>query len=159
MAERIGYLLANRLSLDFTASSAGIGALVGNPMHPDAATVVEKLGADASGFRARQLTPRVASDADLVLTMTKEHRGAVLELAPRQLRRTYTLREAAVLITQFEAKSFADMASLRPYLPADEPLDITDPIGCGPEVFAEVGAEIARLLPPVMELCQRSTVE
>jgi protein-tyrosine phosphatase len=35
--------------------------------------------------------------ADLVLTMTSEHRGAVLQLAPSALRRTFTLAEAMSL--------------------------------------------------------------
>ena len=35
-----------------------------------------------------------AATADLVLTMTREHRRAVLELDPRGLRRTFTLPEA-----------------------------------------------------------------
>jgi protein-tyrosine phosphatase len=72
--------------------------VVGYPVQPNAALVLEKLGGDASGFAARQLTSRIASDADLVLTMTRAHRDAVLELAPHRLHRTFTLREAARLI-------------------------------------------------------------
>jgi protein-tyrosine phosphatase len=35
-------------------------------------------------------------------------------------------------------------------------LDIPDPIGQGPEVFAEIGARIADLLPPIFEVCPRA---
>ena len=83
----------------------------------DAALVLEKLGGDASDFAARQLTSRIASDADLILTMTRAHRDTVLELAPRQLHRTFTLSEAALLASECDAQSVADLAAFRPQSP------------------------------------------
>jgi len=128
--------------------------VIAHPIHPDAALVLEKLGGDASNFAARQLTPRIASDADLVLTMTRAHHDTVLELAPRQLHRTFTLSGAARLASQFNARSVADLAALRPQLAGQELLDIPDPIGRGAEFFAMVGSQIADLLPPILELCR-----
>lgn len=128
-------------------------------MHPDAARVLESLGGDPSGFAARQLTPRIALNADLVLAMTQVHRDALLELAPRQLHRTFTLGEAARLVTEFGAGEVKDLAALRPQLRRDEPMDIPDPIGEDPEFFDRVGAIIAELLPPVLDLCRRSSTE
>jgi protein-tyrosine phosphatase len=107
-----------------------------------------------SNFAARQLTPRIASEADLVLAMTGAHRATVLELAPRQLHRTFTLSEVACLATEFSARNVADLAKLRPQLAAHELSDIADPIGQSAEVFAAVGSQIADLLPPVLELCR-----
>ncbi len=154
MAERLSYVVANQLEIsDFRASSAGTSALVGDPMHPYAVSVVESFGADASGFHARQLTPRVASEADLVLAMTKEHRDALLQIAPRQLRRAYTLREAATLVAHYGAKTFGEMPALRPHLPPDVSLDIRDPISHSSAFFDEIGAEIAEQLRPVLKLC------
>jgi protein-tyrosine phosphatase len=130
--------------------------VIGHPIHPDAATVLTKLGGDTADFAARQLTPRIASAADLVVTMTKDHRERVLEIAPTRLHRTFTLSEAARLASEPGAQTVADLAALRPYLDRDALFDIPDPIGQSPEVFATVGSQIADLLPPILELCRRS---
>ena len=90
--------------------------MIAHPIQHDAALVLEKLGGEVSNFAARQLTSRIASDADLVLTMTRAHRDTVLELAPRQLHRTFTLSEAARLASECNARNVADLAALRPYL-------------------------------------------
>jgi len=131
--------------------------MIAQPIHPVAAFVLETLGGEASNFTARQLTSRIASDADLVLTMTKAHRDTVLELAPHQLHRTFTLSEAARLASDSSARSIADLAALRPHLAPHELSDIPDPIGQGADVFATVGSRIANLLPPILEFCQRSS--
>jgi protein-tyrosine phosphatase len=128
--------------------------VITHPIHPDAALVLETLG--ASNFAARQLTSRIASDADLVLAMTRAHRDAVLELAPRQLHRTFTLSEAARLVSECHAQTVADLAALRPQLAARELSDIPDPLGESTDFFATVGSQIAKLLPPILELCRRS---
>jgi len=140
---------------DFTASSAGTHAVIAHPIHHDAALVLEKLGGDVSDFTARQLTSKIASDADLVLTMTRAHRDTVLELAPRQLHKTFTVSEAARLATDYNARTVADLADLRPQLGTRESPDIADPIGRGAHVFAMVGSQIAGLLPPIVELCRQ----
>ena len=142
---------------DFRASSAGTRAVSAHPIHSDAARVLEKLGGVTSDFAARQITPKIASDADLVLTMTKTHRDAVLELAPRQLRRTFTLTEAALLASNYNPQAVAELAALRPQLATRQIADIPDPIGKGPEFFMEVGSQIADLLWPILELCRRSS--
>jgi protein-tyrosine phosphatase len=128
--------------------------VIGHRIHQDAALVLEKLGGDTFGFAARQLTPKIASDADLVLTMTRAHRDVVLELAPHRLHRTFTLSEAAQLASTHNARTVADLAALRLHLAAHEMSDIPDPIGQSAEVFARVGSQIADLLPPILELCQ-----
>jgi hypothetical protein len=88
--------------------------------------------------------------------MTKAHSNTVMELAPRQLFRTFTLSEAARLVTVWEAQNIGDLAALRPHLAKHDVVDIPDPIGQSLEVFESVGAQIAELLPPILELCQRS---
>jgi len=130
--------------------------VIGYPIHHNAAAVLQRLGGDASNFAARQLTAKIASGADLVVTMTKAHRDAVLELAPNKLHKTFTLIEAARLIAECEAKTIKDLSTLRPQLAAGEMLDIDDPIGQDLEVFSRVGSQIAELLPPILELCRSS---
>jgi low molecular weight protein-tyrosine phosphatase len=158
--------IAERLAAAYTArcqvpelrtSSAGTHAVIAHPIHRDAALVLEKLGGEVSNFAARHLTSRIASDADLVLTMTQAHRDAVLELAPRQLHRTFTLSEAARLASESSARNVADLAALRPHVATHELRDIPDPIGQSTEFFAMVGSQIADLLPPILELCRRSS--
>jgi len=155
-AERLAAAYGARFKVpDFRASSAGTRALIGRPIHEDAALVLEKLGGEVSNFAARQLTPRIASGADLVLTMTRAHRDAVLELAPHQLHRTFTLSEAARLVSECNARDVAELGALRPSFAAHESPDIPDPIGQGAEIFSIVGSQIADLLPPILEVCQR----
>lgn len=89
--------------------------------------------------------------------MARTHRDAVLEIAPAQLRRTFTLHEAARLVLDYAAENIADLATLRPRLAAHEVPDIADPIGQSAAFHATVATEIAELLPPVLELCRRSS--
>ena len=87
--------------------------------------------------------------------MTGTHRDVVLETAPRQLRRTFTLAEASRLAAMDDAATLADLPLLRPRLSTNDKSDIPDPIGQSSDVFATVGAQIAGLLPPIMELFRR----
>ncbi len=156
-AERLTVAHAQRLGIpDVTASSAGTHAVIGHPIHPHAAEVLTELGGDASDFAARQLTPKIASGADLIVTMTRGHRDTVLEMAPSKLRLTFTLCEVSRLISEKNARAIADLATLRPHLENSELLDVPDPIGHGAEVFAGVGAQIAALMAPILEVFQAS---
>jgi protein-tyrosine phosphatase len=67
---------------DVRVGSAGLGALVGQPMAPDAAQLLQENGIDASAHRARQLEPSMLRDADLVLAMERRQLRSVLRLAP-----------------------------------------------------------------------------
>ncbi|MBW4096191.1 MAG: low molecular weight phosphatase family protein [Acidobacteria bacterium] len=81
----------------FSVSSAGTHALVGSVMEPESATLLAGLGGSSEGFVSRQLTAGILGQADLVLALTREHRGAVVRTSPRLLKRAYTLREMARL--------------------------------------------------------------
>lgn len=83
-------------------TSAGTQALVGQPMAAPMAALVSAAGADAAGFRARRLAESLIAPADLVLAMTQAHRGDVVALHPRSVRRTFTLRELARLLAQID---------------------------------------------------------
>ena len=133
--------------------------MIAHPIHHASALVLQGYGGDASGFSARQFTPRIGADSDLVVTMTREHRDRVLELAPRLLRRTFTLHEAARLVTDYGAQHLGDLAALRPQLDTYALPEIPDPIGQSAEVFELVGASIAELVPPIVDLCGRRLPE
>ena len=83
---------------DFEVSSAGVGALAGAAMDAEAAVHLEAYGASADGFVARQLTPAMVEESDLVLTATRSIRSRVLEESPAALRRTFTVLEFAALL-------------------------------------------------------------
>lgn len=156
-AERLAAAYASQTEIpNVQFASAGTRAVVGSPVHPQAAVVLNGLGGDASGFAARQLTPRIASGADLILTMSTAHRDTVLELVPHKLHRTFTLREASCLASENTARSIQELAEFRSFLAGSSLTDVTDPIGQDADIFKAVGAEISELLPPILRLCGSS---
>jgi protein-tyrosine phosphatase len=152
-------------SADIRVQSAGTQAVVGSAVHPNSALVLIGFGGDPTGFAARQLVDNMAIDADLTLTLTRSHRRAVLEAAPRALSRTFTLREAAALIellgdgADLTADTHADrcralvkaMAAARSKRTGDAADDIADPIGQPIEVHQQVGEAITEALLPLLE--------
>lgn len=140
-------LAAALLPSSFEVSSAGVGALAGQGMDPDAAAQLTRLGGSPAGFVARQLTPAMVREADLVLTATTAIRSRVLEEAPTALRRTFTFRELAALLDVVEdpgagpAELVRAAAQERSRARLDRP-DVVDPYRRGSEVHAEAAAEI-----------------
>ncbi|WP_295835800.1 low molecular weight phosphatase family protein [uncultured Microbacterium sp.] len=94
-------ILATRLAgLQVRVSSAGTWARNGMPMTSDAVALATRRGVAppiAAAHRAQLLTESHLRDADLLLGMSREHRRAIVELAPSATRRTFTLREFARL--------------------------------------------------------------
>lgn len=152
-----------------TVCSAGTAALVGYPMDSSAGLVLTGLGGSAEGFRARQLLVEDIHPADLVLTMTRRQRASVLQLAPRMLSRTFTLREAAALLPAVDVggivvesdfthrgrRLVAALAQHRPARGMDRAGvgdDIADPIGRDLQIYQRVGDAIARALLPLLEV-------
>jgi protein-tyrosine phosphatase len=86
---------------EFEVTSAGVGAVVGAPMHPASRRALEPwglAGAAAQDFRARQLTAVDLATADLVLTATTAHRADALRIRPKSLPNVFTVREFAGLV-------------------------------------------------------------
>ena len=144
--------------------SAGTAAPVGEPMHSASAAALQKLGGDPTGRHAAALTAELAAASDLVLTMTRRHRRAVLELAPRGLRRTFTLLEAADLLGGVDTRVLASLPlderarelgvrldARRAFRGASDGDDIEDPIGQRSAVHHRVAARIDRALQPVLD--------
>lgn len=140
-----------------TASSAGTRAVIGHSIHEYAAIVLESLGGESGNFAARQFTPKLAADADLILTMTRKHRDTVLESVPRKLRQTFTLAEASRLCSFPDVNSIADLAPLRPNVDGELLADIADPIGAELETFEAVGSQISELLVPLFTFLERAS--
>ncbi|MGB3771035.1 MAG: low molecular weight phosphatase family protein [Rhodococcus sp. (in: high G+C Gram-positive bacteria)] len=149
-AERLTAAYAAEVGVHVTTESAGTRAVVGHGVQPEAARVLESLGGDAAGFAARRLTPAIAGDADLVLTMTARHRDEVLTVAPRTLRRTFTLLEAAEFTRRTGVVDPAAWFLMRAASPVTD-LDVMDPIGQSGAVFDAVGDTIADALHPLFQ--------
>ena len=168
LAERLGRAYVEEFlpgrGAELRLTSAGTQGVVGSSMHPSSALVLEGLGGDPEGFLARRLEAAHVEAADLVLTMTRDHRRDVLALAPRALRRTFTLPEAAGLLDLVDGDPIGPdgpypervrhlvgaLAEARSRRLAGEADDIPDPIGRPLEVHQAVGEAIAAALLPVL---------
>lgn len=94
--------------------SAGTTALVGHRMARESQRIARALGISAdtaSAHRARALTDAMVERADVTLTMTAEHRTAVIGRAPTALRRVFTVREFAALAETLPASGIPDAAA------------------------------------------------
>ncbi|MEO7067508.1 MAG: low molecular weight protein-tyrosine-phosphatase [Rhodanobacter sp.] len=77
------YLFRQHLaSRDIEVTSAGLGAIVGSPMEPTALQLLTEHRLDGSAHCARQLTPAMLRQADLVLGMEQNHVLRMKRLAP-----------------------------------------------------------------------------
>lgn len=76
-------------------SSAGIRAVEGADIDPQIRELLAGQELFPALHRAHTVTVPELSGADLILTMTAGQRGMVLELVPRVLHRTFTLKEFA----------------------------------------------------------------
>ena len=152
IAERLTYAYALARDLPhLTAESAGVRALVGFPIEPVAARVIEGLGASADGFRARRLQPEMIKRADLVLAMTEQIRDRSMELLLGTSHCTFTLREARRIAAATGARTVAELAvARRDYGTVEEP-NISDPVGLAEAAFTEVGDRIAAELIPLLD--------
>ncbi|WP_305039355.1 MULTISPECIES: protein tyrosine phosphatase [unclassified Frankia] len=154
-----------------TVSSAGTHARAYAPMHPHTATVLAERGLNPAGFRAHRIDVDTVRSAGLVLCAERKHRGIVVTMVPKAVRRTFTLREFARLtagitladIVSTGLPSDGDAAGslpaygdalvalavgrrglTRPERPTDD--DIADPIGASIEAFRYCAEQISAAL-------------
>ena len=128
MAER---LLRDRLPEDcgWEISSAGVCAANGWPASENTVEVLREKGIDGSGLTSQTLTPNLIEEADLLITMTKGHRQAVLAAVPESDGKVFLLKSFGV----------AKCAT-----------DIYDPVGEALEVYRRVRDEIDAALPDLI---------
>ncbi|EWT02786.1 protein tyrosine phosphatase [Intrasporangium oryzae NRRL B-24470] len=150
-------------------SSVGVRAMVGEPISLPMAHLLESHGAYSGEFAARQVSPALLRDADLVLGMTRRHRRAVLEVFPAATRRTFTLREFARLAAASEhdlpdADGQEPLAALVSAAvqhrgPLTDPAadDIRDPYGHEADVYEEAFEAIRESVDTVAGVLRRVT--
>jgi len=130
----------------FEVSSAGVRALVGCPMSPEATAELELRGGSAEGFRARRLTEEIVAESDLILTATIDIRSQVLADSPAALWRTFTVREFAALLDIVDEPTLTQLVrsagAARSRAVVDD-YDIVDPYQRGVDVHAKAAALMA----------------
>lgn len=99
--------------------SAGTFAMPGLRATPQAVEAMEKMGADLSHHRSRQLTPELIHAADYIFTMGRSHTQAVLAMAPSAASRV---------------------------IPINPDGDVEDPIGGDLSLYQEVASTFERLI-------------
>jgi protein-tyrosine phosphatase len=174
IAERLlqAGLDATRPSM-FHVRSAGIHALAGRAMDARAAGLLRVFGGDSEGFVAAHLTDEHLRDPSLVLAMSVEHRDRILSLAPRLLKRTFTVREMARVLRavredpalEIPRGSSAEDVEVRwqrlPHLlalkryetRAEDPLDddVVDPYRREDAVYQQMGRELRPAIEAIVE--------
>lgn len=139
-------LLRDRLDPQrFEIASAGVRGWDAAPVDSMVVLELARLGHEATGHQSRALDVHHIEQADLVLTAAREHRGSVLAMSPRALRKTFTLREFAALIEDVESDSLEELVSdasrRRSAAPSD--VDLPDPYMQDPRIHHQVADEIA----------------
>jgi len=74
--------------------SAGISAMMGGRPSPEALDVMTQMGLDLSAHESQPLTPQLVRRADLIWTMTRSHRQAILSQWPEVASRAALLTAA-----------------------------------------------------------------
>ncbi len=122
------HLLAKRLNVGMEeledqgiiVMSAGIAGMMGGKASAEAAEAMKEYRLDLSGHETQPLTEPLVRNADLIYTMTRSHREAIMAEWPDAAERTFQLRIDGG--------------------------DITDPIGGSLERYRECAAQIYRHL-------------
>jgi protein-tyrosine phosphatase len=91
MAEAIFNALIQDAGMPHTARSAGVAALRGEPITPQARAALEEAGVYVDGHRARQVDGAMLEGADMVLAMTPRHVEKLLGLSAASAGKIHTL--------------------------------------------------------------------
>jgi protein-tyrosine phosphatase len=95
IAARLGITADSLETVNVRALSAGVSARLGAPLTPEAEEVLQSLSVPVRPHAARNLTPELAAEAELIFCMTSAHRKAVIEMLPAVAGKTYCLSAAA----------------------------------------------------------------
>jgi RpiB/LacA/LacB family sugar-phosphate isomerase len=122
---------------DYKVSSAGLGAMDGQPPSAHAVRAVKELGIDISGQRSRMLTPELVQSADYIFGMTHSHLDTILLLYPQAAEKTFLLREFDETLDPYEK-------------------DISDPIGGSFEVYSACRDQIEQGIASILKFIEQA---
>jgi protein-tyrosine phosphatase len=120
IAARLGCAPGEILDRGYVVASAGLAAGVGSPAAREAIEIAAARGGSLQQHASQRLSYELAATADWIVTMTDDHRQAILEMMPALAPRVRLLHS--------------------------EGEDIDDPIGRGRDVYEQTAAEIERHL-------------
>lgn len=90
-SKRFSNLFAEGQPAPAVAVSAGLSAFPGGAASPEAMTVMKQRGLSLLNHQSRAVSDRLLMQADLVLTMTRSHRHAIVQRWPELANRTHLL--------------------------------------------------------------------
>jgi protein-tyrosine phosphatase len=160
LRDRSSRLLGGALNV----TSAGTWARSGKPPTEESVVAAGERGIDIASQRSTSFRGELAHRSDLMVTMTEEQRGEVLEQAPEAASRTFTLKELVTLLKELPPPSGGvDQGSLRdriaqadalrrsPDAPTVYDVDVADPLGLSLETYRAVAWEIETLVDELVE--------
>jgi protein arginine phosphatase len=127
LAEKLGCKQDELDERGVIVMSAGLSAYMGGRPSPEAVDVMQTMGVDLSAHESQPLTAQLVRNADIIWTMTRSHRQAILAQWP-------------------EAASRCDLLCM-------DALDVPDPIGgpvdlyqrCAEQIKVELNGRIKQL--------------
>src|ERR1044072_6671606 len=119
IATRLGIPFKALETVNARALSAGVSARVGSPITPEAAEVLQSLSVPVQPHAARNMTPELAAEAEMIFCMTSAVRKAVIEMLPSVANKT---------------------------LGRSDDADAPDPIGKGMAAYMTCARQIQRLV-------------
>lgn len=128
-------LLENKEIKDIEVYSSGTGAATGFPATVYAIEAVRVWYADIRQHVSQPLTSELIRQADLIFCMTSSHCYEVIRMVPDARKKTFVLKNYPEL--GCDGEGIED--------PIGEPLDMYN------QTFLEIGEELGRILPSVLE--------
>jgi protein-tyrosine phosphatase len=124
------------------------------------ASLLRQAAIEPEPFEARRLSEQMVKESDLILAMTRAQRGLVVELWPAAVRRAFTLREFARLLSWVDPSALpagSPAQRLRAAIPmaaaergrertSPDEDDVIDPFRLSNAVYAYSFAQIASAL-------------
>jgi protein-tyrosine phosphatase len=173
MAEQMLIQKADKNKLPIAVVSAGVMAMTGDPMTPQSADAMTKRGFTPTKHISQDLTPKLLEEADLVLTATLDHRGAIARMLPKASKYSFTIDEFARLTSflradpefqeefkkkpketrdQYLKRAMQEAVLLRGMVPTNlDPKDVVDPYGESVEVYEQVAEHIDVMLEMIVD--------
>ena len=130
MAEGILMDLKEKHNLDIKVESAGIFAMEGQEVSSNAVQALREIGIDLEGKRAQAISEDLLGKSDLILTMSKSHKMALINNYKLSRERVYTLKEFTYNIDE----------------------DIVDPFGGSLEVYRSTRDELVRYISKLVKI-------
>ncbi|OEF99844.1 hypothetical protein BHF71_01325 [Vulcanibacillus modesticaldus] len=144
MAAKILEKRAKDANLDIKVKSAGIAAVEGSEASENAKIIMRDFGSDE--HKTMRVSEELLSWADLILTMTNQHKQILLIHAPQYANKIFSLKE--YIVSKSESKE--DITEEFNDYP-----DIVDPFGGDLEVYRQTAKEIDLAVQKMIEILKK----